>query len=331
MSRLPLSIFFFVAACGGTSRPPPTAPLPDDTKQAARPPAPAATDKPAGAGDAQTKPAEPVASRPAGPVEIKIPAAQTAVKMVSDGKGKKQPLRYTARPGTKQTVEVAMDFTGKQDADESVVPTIVLTGQAETRAVDKDGGAEYQLTVTGTDARPVSGSQVPVEQFKTVLGSLAGLTIGGKRGANGTSGDVTLRLEHPPEHGADALELIRFTFPALPVLPTQAVGVGAKWQATTSTRLADKLEVTQVTDYELVSHDGPTWKIKGTTKITGKDQDVENAKISSISGTGTSETTIADGALYPTLKSSTETQFNAADTDKSSKFVLRLGGAFTPK
>jgi len=211
------------------------------------------------------------------------------------------------------------------------VPTIVLTGEAETAAVDKDGTAEYTLKVTGTDARAVPGSSVNLDKFKTVLGSVAGLTINGKRGANGTAGELTLRIEHPPEHGEDVLQLIRLTFPALPILPAQAVGVGARWQATTSGKLVDKLDVTQVTDYELVAHEGTTWKIKGTTQISGKDQEVEGAKISAITGTGTSETSITEGALYPTHKASLDTQFSVADGDKSSKFTLRVGSAFTPK
>jgi Family of unknown function (DUF6263) len=207
----------------------------------------------------------------------------------------------------------------------------VLIGEAETRTVDRDGGTEYTLTVTGTDARDVAGSAVPAGQLKTVLGSLAGLTIAGKLGANGVAGDVAMRIEHPPEHAGDALGLIRQTFPSLPVLPSQPVGVGAKWQSTTMLKIADKLDVTQTTDYEVVAHAGATWKIKGTTKVSGRDQEVDGAKISAISGNGTSETTIADGTLYPTHKSSLETQFKASDADKSTQFSLRVGGAFTPK
>jgi hypothetical protein len=319
-------ILVVAAACGGPSKPPPAVPLPND-KPAAPPPSAAAEPKESEG----TKP-EAAPPRPTGPIEIKIAAAQTTVKVVSDGKGKKQPLRYTTRAGAKQAVEIAMDFSGKQDTDESVVPTIVLSGEAETRSVDKDGSAEYTLTITGTDARPVASSSVPIDKFKDLLGSLSGLTIGGKRGANGAAGDVTMRIEHPPEHGPDALELIRFTFPAFPVLPTQAVGVGAKWQSTTTSKLADKLDVTQVTSYELVAHQGSTWTIKGTSVISGKDQEVDTAKISAISGQGTSETTIADGALYPTHKASSETSFKASDaSDKSSQFVLKLGSAFTPR
>jgi hypothetical protein len=311
-----------VAACGGTSKPAPTAPLPEEAKAA---PPPAAKPEPA----QPAEPAKPAA--PTGPVEVKIPANQTTVKVVSGGKGKKETLRYTAKQGAKQAVELAMDFSGKQDTEEQTVPTIVLIGEAETRAVDKDGNAEYTVTVTGTDARSVSGSQVPVEKFKAVLGSLAGLTIGGTLGTTGVASDVTLRIEKPQENAADTLELLRLTFPTLPVLPKEAVGVGAKWQSTTSAKLADRLDVTQVTDYELVAHNGSTWTIKGTTKVSGKDQAIEDSKVSAISGNGTSETTIAAGALYPTHKASLETQFKAQDKDKSSQFVIKVGGAVTPK
>jgi hypothetical protein len=107
--------------------------------------------------------------------------------------------------------------------------------------------------------------------------------------------------------------------------------VGAKWQSTTVAKLADRLDVTQTTDYELVAHQGTTWTIKGTTKVTGKDQAIEDSKISQISGTGTSETTIADGALYPTHKSSVETQFTASEKGASAQFVIKVGGAVTPK
>jgi len=310
-----------VAACGGTSKPAPTAPLPEEAKAA---PPPAAKE-PA----APTEPAKP--APPTGPVEVKIPALQTTVKVVSGGKGKKEALRYTVKQGAKQAVELAMDFSGKQDTEEQVVPTIVLIGEAETRAVDKDGNAEYTVTVTGTDARTVTGSQVPVEKFKAVLGTLAGLTIGGTIGTTGVAGDVTLRIEKPQENAADTLELLRLTFPTLPVLPKEAVGVGAKWQSTTSAKLADRLDVTQITDYELVAHNGSTWTIKGTTKVSGKDQEVEDSKVSAISGSGSSETTIAAGALYPTHKASLETQFKAQDKDKSSQFVIKVGGAVTPK
>ncbi|MDQ3368825.1 MAG: hypothetical protein M3680_25660, partial [Myxococcota bacterium] len=284
-----------------------------------------------------TKPAPPPAEPPAPkpPLEVAVPATTVAVKLVSAGKGKKAPLRYTPAAGGKQQVELAMDFASKQTLDgqtqEQVVPTVVLTGEAETKAVGADGKAEFALAVSSTDARGVAGSDVPVDKFKVALASLAGLVIGGSVGPHGAAGDVTLRIEKPDDLSAGALDLIRLTLPAWPVLPTQPVGVGAKWQATAAGKLADKLEITQVTDYELVAHKGTTWTIKGKTKISGKDQDVGGGKISKITGTGTSEVTIADGALYPTHKSSTETNFTASEGDKSMLFVIKVGNSVTPK
>ena len=318
----PLWIVAAVAAC--SSPRPPAAPQTPDPKAVATPAATPAD--PAGAAD----------TRPGAPVEVKIPAAQTTVKVVSDGQGKKEVVRYSARPGARQTVELAMDFTGRQDTDEATAPTIVLTCDARAAAVDKDGTADVTLTVTGADARPVAGSDRTPQDFKPALAGLTGLTIAGKRGANGAAGEVTLRLARPPASSDDALGLIRETLPVLPVLPTQPVGVGAKWQSTTAIRVADKLDVTQVTDYEVIAHDGPSWTIRGTTRVSGKDQKIDSATISAISGTGTSETTIADGAVYPAHKEQLETRFTASDPDsadpgKAVQFTIKVAGSVTPK
>jgi hypothetical protein len=250
---------------------------------------------------------------------------------VSSGTGKKQAVRYTPKQGAKQAVEFAIDFTDKQETEERIVPTVVLSGEAETKAVDKDGNAEFAVTITGADARAVTGSQIPLDQFKAALGGLSGLTIGGVLGANGSAGELTLHLDNAPAELADALALIRVALPQLPVLPKEAVGVGAKWKSTTSTKLVDQFDVTQTTDYEVTAHKGSTWTITGKTTVSGKDQDVGPSKVSGISGSGTSETTIADGVLYPTHKASVQTQFKASQNDKSATIVLKFGGSVTPK
>lgn len=314
-----LSLFLVVAAaCGGSPKPAPsTTPVPDDKQAAAPAPAPA---------PAEAAPAPAPPPPPAGPIDVKVPAQQTTVKLVSPGKGKKEAIRYALKEGNKQAVELALDFSGKQDADEQTVPTIVLAADAETKAVGKDGTAEYTLTVTGIDARQNAGSaQIPLDKFRQVLSVLVGLQIGGTLGTNGTAGDVTLHMDHPPPRAESALELIRVTLPRVPTLPTEPVGVGAKWQATTTTKVADRLDVTQTTDYELLAHKGTTWTIKGTTKVVGKDQAVEAAKVSDISGSGTTEATIDSSRFYPMLKSTLETTFTASDKDKSLKYSIKVG------
>ncbi|HWO21195.1 MAG TPA: hypothetical protein VNO30_20645 [Kofleriaceae bacterium] len=319
-----------LVACGGKSKPAQYAPLPDD-----KPATPAAPAAPAPDAAAKAPEVPPPPPEPAGPLEVKIPAQQTAVKLVGKGTGKLAPVRYSGKAGGKQQVELALDFATTQtlgaDTQDTVLPTIVLVGEAETKAVDKDGRADYAITVRGTDARAVPSSRLKPEELKEMLGSIAGLVIGGSVAANGAAGDLTLRLEKPDRMSGGAIEMIRLTLPVLPVLPAEPIGVGAKWQTTTTTTLAEKIAVTHVTDYELVATKGNTWSIKGKTTVTGADQELGGGKISKIQGTGTSELTLATGALYPTYKSSLETKFTASEKDASMILAFRVGGAITTK
>ena len=131
------------------------------------------------------------------------------MKLVAKGKGKLAPLRYTGKAGGKQQVELALDFASTEalgaEKNETVLPTIVLAGEAETRAVDKDGRADYAITVSGTDARDVAGARIKADELKVMLGSLTGLVIGGSVAANGAAGDVTMRLEKPDRLSEGAL------------------------------------------------------------------------------------------------------------------------------
>jgi hypothetical protein len=320
-----------LVACGGKPSTTQLAPLPDDPKPAEAPPASPAEGKQADA------PAEaPAPPAPTGPLEVKLAAQQTAVKLISKGKGKLAPLRYAGKAGARQQLELALDFASTEtmgtDKNETVIPTIVLTGEAETKAVDKDGRADYVIAVRGVDARDVAGSQIPAEELKKrVLGSLAGLVISGSLAADGTAGDVTMRIEQPSPMSQGALEMVRLTLPVLPRLPAEPIGVGAKWQTTTTMKFADKIMVTQVTDYELAAAQGTTWSIKGTTVVSGTEQELHGGKISNIRGGGTSELTLAAGALYPTYKSSVETQFTASENNVSMSLAVRIGSGVTAK
>ena len=345
--RSPL-VLAILAACGGASPAVQTAPLPDDPSPAA----PVATGSASasapggasasgsasasgGASAGTAAPAGPSAPGPAAsqaiaPVERTIPAVASTVKLVSGGTGKKAALRYVARPG-KQPIELALDFSGEQDTQREVLPTLVLRGDVDVRDVSADGSAQYVYAVTAADARPVAGAVVSIEQFKTVANRLTGLTITGRRSATGVPGEVTLRLEEPAERSAEALELVRLTLPVLPVLPVEPVGVGAKWQVSTPAKLADRLDVTQITDYEVIGRKAAAWTIRGTTRVVGKDQELEGSPITAIGGTGTSELVLSEAARHPTYRATLQTQFTASAKDASAQFVLKVGGAVGPR
>ena len=136
------------------------------------------------------------------------------------------------------------------------------------------------------------------------------------------------------------MQLIKLSLmPMWVVCPKEAIAPGAKWQVTVSQKLAGQLDVTQTTDYELVTKKGKAWTIKGATKVSGQDQTVGDGKIGKIGGTGITEVTLNEGALVHPTKQSIKTDFTATATpdpaakDKtvSLQFHLEQANALTPK
>ncbi len=333
MSRLQLVFVLVAIACGGKSQPAgPTAPLPADK------PADTTADKPADKPADKTAPkADPEPPKPTGPISLTTEAPAVTVKLVSPGKGKKAVLAYKSAAGSKQRLELAFDFSAKQKApaemggdQETTAPTIVLVGDAETTAAAADG-VDYKLTVTSGDAREVAGSGVAIDAFKAAVGVLAGLTISGKIAPSGeAAAATTFALEKPDEASGQVIQIVQSALPTFPYLPKEKIGIGAKWQATTTTSLMGQFPITQVTDYELLAQKGKTWTIKGTTKISGADAELQGNKITGIQGSGTVDATLTAGALHPKLTSSLETQFTATVQDKAMTLSLKVASAVTP-
>ena len=331
MSRVSLLFVCLLVACA-KSKPVPIAPLPPDKPE----PLPVA-EAPKEPTNAEAQPAQPQAPPvPSGPLEVKLPAAKSTVKVVTTGTGKRVPLRYAPKQGAKQRVELALDWAqtqseGGKKPQPIVMPTILLSGEAETTAI-ADGVATNALTIVTTDARDVAGAAVPADKFKTLLTSLAGMVITATVGPGGNASDTALRIEKPNQFTADALQIVALTLPAFPTLPSEPVGVGAKWQATSSIMFAGKFPMTQQTDYEVTARTGTSWTIKGTTKVMGVDQDVgDGTKITGIKGSGTSEISLADGALYPTTKGTIETEFTAVDAESKLTIAQKVSATITSK
>jgi hypothetical protein len=343
--RRALSLFLVAAACGGGSHksttPPP--PLPESKTETAAPPPKPDADKPA---DTAKAPEPPMS-----PIDLPFKAQQPTVKLVNAGKGKKAALKLTPKTGDKIPFELALDYSGKTGmppelggTQENTAPTTVASGTIESQDVAADGAAKFKALIEKVDARNVEGNKVPLEEFKPALSSLVGASFAGSVNSNGTTSDITLHIDKPDAHTKDVAMVVQLSLlPMWPVLPTEPIGPGAKWQATSNYKFAEQLDVTQTTEYELVSHAGNSWVIKGTTKLTGKDQTMgaggQTAKVSGISGTGTIEATINDGKLVPSNKSTLNTSFTATANvpaadgqpakDVAIKFELKQGTQVT--
>lgn len=333
MNRVSLALVACLVACGGSKpKQQNLAPLPDDkpAEQTAK------TEEP----KKEEPPAEP--PKPLGPVEVKVDVPAVTVKLVNAGKGKKAKLAYAPKAGTKQSLELVTAFAqsakvGDQSGQQAV-PPIVLAGEAETKAVDANGKADYTVTVSSVDAKPDPTNAVPVDKFKIAIASLAGLVISGSVEANGSMTEPVLRIEKPDQFSIGALDLLRQTLPALPVFPKEAVGVGAKWQATRTMQFKPAgpqqpgIEMTHVTDYEFVGKKGTATTLKAKTTVTGKDQDIGGAKIQKITGSGSQDITLEDGALYPTYTSTVEFSLNVVEKDQpTEEHSFKLSSSVTAK
>jgi hypothetical protein len=338
MKRFALVVFVVGAiACGSKSKGPPLAPLPPDP--VAEAPADAAPD-PA----VEEPPARPV---PVGPLDVKITPKQTTVKLINPGRGKRVALKLAPKPGT-QEVELALDFgvtqalagsTDPEDKQVDQVPTVVLTGKAETKNVSAEG-AEFAIAITKADAVEVKDTKVPMAKFREVLTATIGdhgIQLSGKVGPTGTPGEILVHVDKQSEASAQVLDLIRLTFPGWPALPKEPLGLGAKWQTTTMFKLADRLDVTAVTEFEVLAYKVGVWKIKGTTKVKGDDQLMQGGKISKIAGTGVSEITLVESQLFPSFKTRLETTFSASEAEPktpnppSIEFKIVTGAELTAK
>lgn len=281
-------------------------------------PAPVAESKPEAAPEA--KPAEPE------PIDIPLATGKTTYKLVSAGKGAKTVAKIDAKAGAKQSLELAIDFSGRQVAPETlggtqedVAPTLVLASELEAGETDKDG-VKFKLTFNGVDAKDRAGAKATKEQFKSELGILAGTVLAGSVSANGQLANLSLHVDKPTDKTLAALELIRISMmPMWPVLPTEAIGTGAKWRVTSTYTIADRLEATRTTDYEVVSRKGATWVLKASTKVSGETQTIKDTKFENIGGSGSFQGTLSEGVFVPTSTTKLTTDFTAHVTGPDAK------------
>ncbi len=297
---------------------------------------------------AAPEPAKPAAPpKDPDPIDVPLEMGKATYKLASPGKGTKAVIKIAATAGATQQVELALDFAGKQIAPtelggtlEDVAPTLVLASDVVVGDVTADG-SKFKISVTGVDARDRKGAKATREQFKGELGVLNGIQFSGAVSPSGQISGLSLHVEKPTQTTLAALELVKISMmPMWPVVPTEAIGVGAKWTVTTPYTIANQLQATQTTDYEVVSHKGTAWVIKGKTKLDGKDQTIKDNKFEKIGGTGGVDVTLTDGVFMPTSATTLSNDFSTSvaagqdpkDKDKKAvvSFHVEQGLAVSP-
>jgi hypothetical protein len=335
MKRISSFLLVAVLACGGSNPTPTTTPLPPE--DAAKP---AEVEKPA-------PPPPPPAPKP---IDLSIAAPQTTLKLIKGGNGKKAVLKLAATQGAKQHLDLVLDFAGRQRGDielggsaDDTTPTVVLSSDVEVGEVGSDGAAKFTVKVTNQDARDQKNEKISAADFKAQkMGDVTGLTVAGSVGANGQLGALTIHLDKVDDNARTIVALLKLVMlPMWPQLPTDPIGVGAKWTVSGPIKVAERIDATQTAEFELVSHKGNAWQINGTVKVTGTDQKVDQASFSKVGGTGTVAMTLTDNAFVPQSTSTMASDFtatvilppqagSAAGQSRTAQFHLEQGFAVTP-
>lgn len=251
------------------------------------------------------------------------PTAAPTLKLLSAGKGPKQPLRLAPKQGTRSTIEVVSKGTkargaiGKLGRPETL-PSTSMVLDAEVTRVEPNGDVRVDVTYRKLDVRvpkgtPPERAREAQSQLQALVGA-KGYTVVSNLGTTKQSGHI------PPENASPQLKQQLEAYQGIQnqimcPLPQEAVGIGARWQLTTNVTAPAEtgaLVVNQTAIFNLVELSGTRGKLAITLRQTGKSTDGQLT--TSTTGKGTIEFDLAmSSPVSAQLEMRTEVQLKTSD------------------
>ncbi len=238
--------------------------------------------------------------------------AQDRVVVLDPGQEPRQELRYTPKKAKTEEMRMTMDMAmgmsmAGVDMPSTRIPPIIMDMDLQDVTTAKNGDVSYRFVLSGV-AVGEAGEATPgmSEALLASLNPLVG-TAGSVR-ISSTGQTLDWSLQPPP--GADATTINNMKqgmANSSAVLPTEAVGVGARWEQH-STVQSNGLEVQQVTVYELVQLDKQHLDLKLTVQQNAPAQTFAppglppgaTARLDSMSTQGQGTTAVRLDRLVPT-------------------------------
>jgi hypothetical protein len=186
-------------------------------------------------------------------------AANNQIELVNAGAEPRQQLRFAPPANTKQTVQMTMKMdaamsVGGQTQPTMATPPMKMTMQTEVTKVDANG--DIHANFSYSDADVVTDAKTPPEmasamrsQLKKIVGMRGSMVIDNQ----GNTKDVSLDV--PETADPNTKQMVQQTVNSLKQIsspvPTEAVGVGAKWRYPSSIT-ANGMTLNQTANYELI-------------------------------------------------------------------------------
>lgn len=231
------------------------------------------------------------------PAAVASPTAvgdRALVEVLDAGKDDRRVLALDLASGASSDATLDISQQVSRDDQSSVVPPISVPFTSLVTRVEGQGD-DTAVTTTQTYGEPTidaSGlSSTDVAGVRKALSTLAGTTSTLVVRPDGTTVEATSSVDPASTVDAQLRELVA-------VLPTEAVGLGARWQAT-SVAQVDGAVVDQVATYTLTSLEGDTYGIDVTIEQTYRPGEVEGVEVRSGRGTVTARLAGTLGSLLP--------------------------------
>jgi hypothetical protein len=256
-------------------------------------------------------------------------AGAPVIKLLDAGSGEKRQLRFTAEKGLAKTLGMTMGMTmsldlGGQEMKQKI-PVIEMALDLVVTDVAPSGDIRYEFKLV--EPTVVDDGSTPPQMVEAIRGAMAGMAgMSGSAVVTNRGFTKEADIQAPPGMNPQLSQFLDSFKQSVrqmsaPV-PEEAVGVGAKWE-TTTTLTQNGMTLTQVATSELVSFENNVMSLKITMaqsapkqKITSNGMTVD---LVHYKGNGTGETTLDLAAVVP----------SSARVDLTSDMEMKAGGQTT--
>jgi hypothetical protein len=247
-----------------------------------------------------------------------IPVAQippaVQVKLLTTGAEPRRELKFRPIANTKQTMTMTMGMSmdmmmGDSPMPKLPIPKMVMKMDLNVQQVDPSGDIHYNFAYS--DIKVIADKDTPPEMltaiqksFKSLMGIKGEMIIGSSGQVK--SKNLTLPKTVEPTMKQTLEQLNKSLDQISTRLPSEMVGLGAKWQVTNSLQVAG-VRVNQSSTYEIVKLDDRGMTVQNKTIqssppqeliLPGIDKQVK-AKLTSLTSIGEGNYTIQFDSILP--------------------------------
>ncbi len=257
---LSLAALLLLAPACTKSAPSDDAPKAEASAETPAPAEAAPATAPAAAADTAATPA------PAGN-EVTMKNPKPVIKVIDAGQEPRTPMRVKVEAGQRETMVMTMtmsmdmDMGGLGAVPKMDMPPIEMTMPIHVTSVSDTGDFRYEFSLDSVTVKDRPGT--PPELVEALRGSMTGII--GLSGSSVVSNrgevrEATFKVpENVPPQIKQTMESMQQSMQQIAIpFPEEAVGIGAKWEVTSTLTQVGGINMTQVSAYEITARDGDT-------------------------------------------------------------------------